>query len=90
MTTPFTPGETAWLDQRHAGMSRHLDFWVAELRTQTTEHGRDQGTADVVSALLMSPPELRDELLIVALLRLASQDPSAVSQPPELYDGPPQ
>lgn len=87
---PLTPAKTAWMDQERAAQDILLDGWVTRLRTQVADHGRDQGTADIALALAMSDAGWRDNLLLVALLRLAFPDPPAARQPPELYDGPPQ
>jgi len=91
MPTPFTPAETAQVNLALAAANDLLDFWVRELRAQIRAHGRDQGTANTVLALKTGlSAGLQDDLLLVALLRLASPDPPAASRPPELHDGPPQ
>jgi hypothetical protein len=74
MPSPFTPGETAAVDQALAASDADLDGLLRITRELTARNGREKTMADlalVLHEMNGSAPRRVESLLLAAVLRLA-------------------
>jgi hypothetical protein len=78
MPSPFTPGETALVDQALAAADEDLDDLLAAVRERIASHGREAVLADLAvmlhEVLLPGQRSRAASLLLAAVLRLARQE----------------
>jgi hypothetical protein len=73
MASPFTPGETAAVDQALAASDEDLDGLLRITRDLISRHGREKTMADitvVLKGLSKNHPSRIESLLLAAMLRL--------------------
>lgn len=73
MPSPFTPAETAFLDQELADAGERTDRMLRVFREQAAEDGEQQARANLALALSWLPDGERDSLFLAAMIRLARQ-----------------